>query len=104
MHKKRSHCSLLRMRLSKATSDTLTQSANRALTTVSRKEYPRQTCSSNVRNSASGEENPRRRLTAPDSSAACCHPAGSSDRSTFQFSLEVAMRQTCIRNRKNSIP
>lgn len=64
----------------------------------------RPTCSSSVRNSASGEANPRKRLTAPNSSAACCHPAGSSDRSTFQFSPEVSMRQACIRNQKNSIP
>jgi hypothetical protein len=90
------------MRLSKATSDTSAQSASFALTTVSRKEYPRPTCNSNVRNNASDEENPRKRLTAPDSSAARCHPVGSSDRSTFQFFCEVSMRQACIRNRKNS--
>src|SRR5450759_449244 len=104
MHKKRSHCSLFRIRLSKATSDTTAKSASLALTTVSRNEYPRPTCSNNILNNVSGEENPRKRSIAPDSIAACCHPTGSSDRSVFQFFPEVSMRQACIRNRKNSIP
>src|ERR1700733_3280893 len=79
----RSHDSLLRKRFSSATSETSAQSANFARTAVSRREKPLPTCSSRVRKSASPDENPRNRSTAPLRVASSCQPPGNKPASTL---------------------
>jgi hypothetical protein len=55
---------------------------------------PRATCSVRVPNRASGDGNPRNRLTAPENChATCCHPVGNNDASTSQLSLAIRSHQ-----------